>query len=79
MRPRTKGDLNAILGKVLVEKRKKASLSQEQLAFECELHPTYISQVERGLKSPTVRTLFKFAKAMDVKASELVKEMEKRM
>jgi len=42
---------------VLAEVRREAELSQEELAFECDLHPTYISQLERGLKSPTVRTL----------------------
>jgi len=79
MKSRAKGDLNIILGKVLAERRKTASLSQEGLAFECELHPTYISQVERGLKSPTVRTLFKIAKALDVPASDVVKDVEKQM
>ena len=47
----------AVLGRVIAERRRGAGLSQEALAFRCKLHPTYISQLERGLKSPTVRVL----------------------
>ena len=63
----------------MAEHRQAASMSQEALAFECELHPTYISQIERGLKSPTVRTLFRIVKALDVKASGILKTVEKDM
>lgn len=54
-------------------------MSQEALALECELHPTYISQIEGGLKSPTVRTLFRIVKALDLKASDILNTMEKNM
>lgn len=41
-------------------------LSQEQLAFETELHRTYISGVERGVRNPTVLVIDRLAKALDV-------------
>lgn len=37
-----------------------------------DLHPTYISVVERGLKSPTLFTLTKLANALGRRPSELL-------
>lgn len=61
-----------VLGRVIADARRSAGLSQEALAFRCDLHPTYISQLERGLKSPTVRALLAIADAMGTKASTLL-------
>jgi transcriptional regulator with XRE-family HTH domain len=61
-----------VLGRVIAEKRRNVSLTQEALAFQCKLHPTYISQLERGLKSPTIRVLRTIAGALGTKASELL-------
>ncbi len=49
-------------------------LSQEELAFECGLHRTYVSGVERGVRNPTVVVLEKIAKALKVAASRLLSE-----
>lgn len=68
----------AVLGRVIAERRRGAGLSQEALAFRCKLHPTYISQLERGLKSPTVRALRAIADAVGMTASELLKAAESR-
>jgi len=43
----------ALLGKEIAQLRKRNGLSQEELGFQAEVHRTYISQLERGLKSPT--------------------------
>jgi transcriptional regulator with XRE-family HTH domain len=66
----------AVLGRVIAERRRGAGLSQEALAFRCKLHPTYISQLERGLKSPTVRVLRAIAEAVGTTASALLREAE---
>ena len=42
----------------------EVELTQESLAFECDLHPTYISQIERGIKSPTMGTFFRISEAL---------------
>jgi transcriptional regulator with XRE-family HTH domain len=66
----------SVLGRVIAEWRRNAGLSQEALAFRCKLHPTYISQLERGLKSPTVRALRAIAEAVETTASELLRRAE---
>jgi transcriptional regulator with XRE-family HTH domain len=52
--------------------RAERDLSQEELAFECGLHRTYVSGVERGVRNPTVVVLEKIAKALKVGASRLL-------
>lgn len=68
--------LNKTVGKVIAELRREAEITQEALAFECDLHPTYISQIERGLKSPTVGTLFLIAKALRESPSNILARVE---
>jgi len=46
--------------------RKKACFSQERLAEKADLHPVYISQVERGEKAVSVEALWRLSKALDV-------------
>ena len=71
--------LNKTVGQVIAELRQEAGLTQEALAFECELHPTYISQVERGLKSPTIGTLFLLADALGKSPSSILARVEKTL
>lgn len=65
-----------ILGQVIADQRRKVALSQEAVAHLCDLHPTYISQLERGVKSPTVRVLRLIAEALGMSASKLLAKAE---
>lgn len=56
------------------KQREKRGWSQEELAFECNLHRTYISGVERGVRNPTVVVLQKIADALGVSASKLLEK-----
>lgn len=49
------------------------SMSQEDLALRAEINPAYFGQVERGLKCPTIDTLYKIATALDISLSELLR------
>lgn len=52
--------------------RRINSLSQEELALRANLNPAYLGQVERGLKCPTIDTLYKISNALGVSLSELL-------
>jgi len=64
--------LEKAFGQVLRESRKQASFSQEALAFECELDRTYISLLERGLRQPTLKVLFKICSALKIAPPDFV-------
>ncbi|MBQ7955537.1 MAG: helix-turn-helix transcriptional regulator [Lachnospiraceae bacterium] len=55
--------------------RANKSISQEELAFRCGLHRTYISDVERCSRNISIDNIEKIAVALDVSASDLLKEV----
>lgn len=59
-------DSRQVVGRNVRRFRDELGLSQEQLAFETELHRTYISGVERGIRNPTVLVIDRLAKALKV-------------
>lgn len=52
--------------------RKLAGLSQEAFAFKCGFDRTYMGIIERGEKSPTLNTLDKIAKGLNIPLSHLM-------
>jgi transcriptional regulator with XRE-family HTH domain len=66
-----------MFGEVLQNARKKADMTQEELAFAASLDRTYISRLERNLKSPTLNTLLQLGDALGVPASTLVARVER--
>ena len=60
------------LGKNLRELRREKSLSQEDLAHDANIHRTYISDLERGARNPTITIVEKLANALGVTASRLL-------
>ena len=66
-------------GKVLRELRVQRGLSQEELGFESGYHRTYISLLERGLKNPSLKTIFHLSQVLLVKPSDLVKRVESNL
>ena len=65
-------DIRRILAANLRRHRRAAGLSQEGLAFECGLHRTYVSGVERGVRNPTVMVLARLARALDIGPGDLL-------
>ena len=64
--------LAALFSAALKHYRERADMSQEELAAIAGLDRTYISQLERGLKSPTLTTLEKLASRLDLKPEHLL-------
>lgn len=52
--------------------RKSKKMSQERLAELSGLHPTYISDVERGKVNASIYSCFMIAKALDMPFAELI-------
>ena len=52
--------------------RKINKISQEELAEKANLHPTFIGNIERTETNPTVTTLEKIAKALNITLAELL-------
>lgn len=66
--------LLVLLAKNVRTLRKEMGLSQEELAFECEIDRTYISKVERGIANPSLLVLFKIANVLKVEIKDLIKK-----
>jgi transcriptional regulator with XRE-family HTH domain len=58
--------------RVVRDARKRAELSQEALAELAGLHRTYVSLLERNLRSPTLATLEAIARALGIAPAELI-------
>lgn len=63
-------------GIVLRELRKQRKLSQEALAHESGLERNYISLLELGRNSASIKTIFKLTAVLEVTASEFMRQVE---
>jgi len=59
-------NIEKAVGMELSACRRKKRISQERLGFDAGVHRTYVSLIERGVKSPTVGVLFRLCQALDV-------------
>lgn len=64
-------DIRKEFGKHLRTLREKRKLTQEELADKADMHFTYIGQIERGIRNPSLINLHKLAKALKVNAGQL--------
>ena len=65
-----------LIGEVLRRFRKERKMSQEVLSGLSGLDRTHYSKIERGLRSPSVDTLFKIAQALDTPPHKLIMAIE---
>ena len=71
-----KQTIETVFGQVLRKFRNEAGISQEKLAMECNLDRTYISMLERGLRQPSLKTIFALAKALNTDPTKIIKKVE---
>jgi len=67
---------NSAFSVVLKRLRKQLGISQELLAHEAGLDRTYISLLERGARSPSLITITRLAKSLQIRPSELLRMIE---
>ena len=71
-------DPASLFGKAVRQRREKLELSQEKLAEKADLHRTYIGDIERGVigdiergvRNPTIRSIVKIVRALDISLSD---------
>lgn len=66
-------DIREVLGANLKRLRSAKGWSQEQYAFEAGIHRTYVSDIERGARNPTIEILAKLAKPLGVEPADLIR------
>jgi CheY-like chemotaxis protein len=64
-------DLKALLGVAIKTERSVLGISQEELAERAGLHRTYVSDVERGARNPSIASIEKLARALELSVSAL--------
>ena len=59
------------LGKRVQKARKKAGLTQEKLAETVKLSTKYIQFIESGKRTPSLKTVYKIGRALNIKVQDL--------
>ncbi len=77
--PLLKGDLKTIFGAVLKEFRIQRDLTQQQLADFTGMDRAYISELERGLLSPSLDTFFKLSYELKVKPKDFADKIDQKL
>lgn len=65
-------DVSKQFGKTVKKIRLKQGLSQGDVAKRLNLHRSYISGIERGVRNPSLKVIQKIAKALGVKIGDLI-------
>ena len=65
-----------IFGENIKKRREEKGISQEELANIAEFDRTYISLIERGKRNLSLLNICRFAKALDTKPFELIKNIK---
>ena len=65
-------DIRQRLGTNLRRLREGKGWSQEAFAHEAGIHRTYVSDIERGVRNPTITVVERLAKPLMVTASDLL-------
>lgn len=66
--------LSKRFGAVVRAKRSHVGISQETLAELSDLHPTYVSMVERGVRNPTLDVADRIAQSLKTTLAKLIEE-----
>lgn len=65
-------NINELFGLRVKQARIAQGLSQEELAYVCGLHRTYIGQIERAEKNVTLKNIERIAKSLNLDIKELL-------
>ena len=66
-------------GQALRSLRTKRKWTQTDLALRADVDRNYVSLIELGRNSPSVRMVFRLCDALDITPSDMLKDVERRM
>ena len=66
-------------GQALRSLRTKRKWTQTDLALRADVDRNYVSLIELGRNSPSVRMMFRLCDALDITPSDMLKDVERRM
>lgn len=68
-----------IVGKVIAKFRENKGVTQEVLSGLSDIGRTHLSAIERGERKPTLETLYRISRALDVNMSNIVLAIEEEI
>jgi len=68
----SKSVIHKTIAKNIAKIRKEKGITQEALAYQAGLNRAYIGYIERGERKPSIETIEKIAKALQIKFENLV-------
>ncbi len=69
-------EISTAFGRVVRQLRLDAGLTQEQLGLEADLRRTFVSVLELGQQQPTITTIFKISKALNISMQRIMELVE---
>ncbi len=63
-------------GNLVREWRLARGVSQEEFAYRCGIHRTYMTHIERGTKMPSIEVVAKIARGFEIEISSIFLELE---
>ena len=69
-------DISVRFGKAIRTLRCKEGISQEELAYRCGLHRTYVSDVELGKRNVSLENIDRISQALNISLADLFTEVD---
>lgn len=74
-----KHDIAIAFGSVIRHQRLMKGFSQQELSFQTDIGRSFLSELETGRKLPTLLTIYRLSKVLDISLAELMAEVEKAL
>ncbi len=69
-------NISISFGRIIKNLREERGISQEILADRADLNRSYVGEVERGTAMPSLSTITKLARALNLSAADLLARYE---
>ena len=79
LKDKIKSETQTLFGQLVADLRRKADLTQEDLAYSSGIDRSFMSKLERGENSISLPTLLRLAKALGTTPSKILQKFERLM